>query len=269
MCRSRRQAGRLAGTDILDGPLPPPDGRRLIGGERANGNSTIRNDRENAGAESTSAPHGSRADEARRAPRRDRRPLDRPLRVSRAPGYTYLSHQASDGVVLYFKVPSNWSRFTFSSDEKSVNGQLSISQVSQIQGARWYVSFDAAPGAKPGLFLNELKSRHPTGIAFAARLNPTVRDSFSLAGMRSEILGIDPLSQSANSPFNVLSYSEFTSKGGIRGSKLVTDITDTGGITDTYAQIVDVDPSTNWVFAIAVACRGAAGGPTREASTRS
>jgi hypothetical protein len=183
-------------------------------------------------------------------------------------GYTYLSHQSPDGTALYFKVPGTWTRFGSSSDVKATNGQLSISQISQvlgtqIQGAQWYESFNASPHAKPGLFINDLGSKYPEGIAFTAQLNPSLRDAFSLAGLRSEVLGTDPLAPAQNSPFNVLAYNEFTKKGGIRGSKLVTDINDGAGITVTYAQIVEVDPATNYVSAIAVGCRASCWGPNQ------
>ncbi|MGH9919880.1 MAG: hypothetical protein ACRD6W_13580, partial [Nitrososphaerales archaeon] len=56
-------------------------------------------------------------------------------------GYTYLSHTTSaDHTVLYFKLPSNWVRYSFSNDIKAANGPLSQTQVSQIQGARWEMS---------------------------------------------------------------------------------------------------------------------------------
>lgn len=177
-------------------------------------------------------------------------------------GYTYLSHTTSaDHTVLYFKLPSNWVRYSFSKDIKAANGALNQTQVSQIQGARWYVSFAGNKTAKPNLFSN-LAAKYPQGIAFVAALDENSRDSFSLAAMRAEILGEDPLSQSSgSSPFTVLSYNEFTKTGGIRGSKLVTDIADRGGLTDTYAQVVEVDPNTNYVFAIAIACRASCWGP--------
>jgi hypothetical protein len=177
-------------------------------------------------------------------------------------GYTYFSHTNPDHTVVYFKLPSNWVRYTFSSDVKAANGQLSPSQVSQIQGARWYMSFAGSRTAKPNLF-SDLAAKYPQGIAFVAQLSENARDSFSLAQMRSEILGEDPLAQANNSPFNVLSYNEFTLNGGIRGSKLVTDIADRGGLTDTYAQVVEVDPGTNYVFALAIACRASCWGPNQ------
>jgi hypothetical protein len=177
-------------------------------------------------------------------------------------GYTYFSHTTSaDHTIVYFKLPTNWVRYSFSNDIKAANGNLSQSQVNQIQGARWYISFAGNSKAKPNLFSN-LSAKYPQGIAFVAALDENSRDSFSLAAMRAEILGQDPLSQSSgSSPFTVLSYNEFTLNGGIRGSKLVTDIADRGGLTDTYAQVVEVDPNTNYVFGLAVACRASCWGP--------
>ena len=181
-----------------------------------------------------------------------------------ATGYTYLSHRSPDGTVVYFKVPTNWTRYSYSADVKAANGSLSMSQVSQIEGAKWEVTFTGAPKSKPNLF-NNLSGESPQGVAFAAQLNPTVRDSFSLQAMRSMILGQDPLSQSSGSPFTILAYNEFTLAGGIRGSKLTTDIAEPHGLTDTYGQIIEVDPQTNWVYALAIGCRASCWGPNESA----
>jgi hypothetical protein len=174
-------------------------------------------------------------------------------------GYTYLSHRNPDKTVIYFKLPSSWTRFEYSSDLKSANGALSPSQLTQITGAKWEVTFTSSPDARPSLFTN-LGARYPQGVAFAAQLNSQTRDGWSNASLRQEILGTDPLNEGQNSPFNVLSYKEFTAPGGIRGSRLVTDINTSSGLTDTFGQVVEVDPTTNWVFAIGVACRASCWG---------
>lgn len=175
-------------------------------------------------------------------------------------GYTYLSHRNPDGTVVYFKLPADWTRYTYPADLRAANGSLSQSQVSQIQGAKWEITFTGAPRSKPNLF-NDLSGRYPQGVAFAVQLNPTQRDTFSIASMRSLILGQDPLGQSSGSPFTILTYNEFTTSGGIRGSKLTTDIAQPKGLTDTYGQIVEVDPQTNWVYALAIGCRASCWGP--------
>jgi len=176
-------------------------------------------------------------------------------------GYTYLSHTtSSDRTVVYFKLPSSWTRFSFSADAKAANGALTQTQVNQIQaGTHWYVSFTSAKHAKPNLNSN-LAAYHPQGLAYVAQLSGTQRDGFSLSSLRSQVLGTDPLSANATA-FNVLSYREFTLPGGIRGSRLTTDIADRGGVTDTFEQIVEVDAQTNWVFAVAVGCRASCWAP--------
>ena len=81
--------------------------------------------------------------------------------------------------------------------------------------------------------------------------------------MRQIILGADPLGANTNSPFNVLNYTESTATGGVRESKLVTDIGQTGGLVSTFAQVVAVDPQTNWIYAIAITCKASCWGPNQ------
>ncbi len=179
-------------------------------------------------------------------------------------GYVYVSHRSPDKTNLYFKLPASWTSFNYSSNLKAANGALSAAQLQQIQilGAHWYTSFSSVKHPTPDL-LDNPSATHPEGLAFAAELSPNARDAYSLSSLRSEILGTDPLSQTSTAPseFKVLNYSEFTAPGGLRGSRLVTDITPSGGFTDTYAQVVEVDQATNWVFGIAIGCRASCWGP--------
>jgi hypothetical protein len=80
--------------------------------------------------------------------------------------------------------------------------------------------------------------------------------------MRAEILGTDPLT-AGGSDFNVLTYDEFTKPGGIRGSKMIVDIGAQNSPVLTYGQVVEVDPQTNWIFAIGIGCRASCWGPNQ------
>jgi hypothetical protein len=177
-------------------------------------------------------------------------------------GYTYLSHTVSNNTILYFKLPSTWSRFTGAQLLKSANGNLTDTQVKQIQGQTWTVAFSAAPHPKLSS-VSSLSQTVPTGTIFIRQLTGNTRDTFSYAALRAELLGEDPLASSTSSPFNVLSYQEFVHTGGIRGSELVTDIADPSGVTDTFAQIVEVDAATNWVYAIGIGCRASCWAPNQ------
>lgn len=173
-------------------------------------------------------------------------------------GYAYISRQNPDGTKLYFKIPSTWRTFGSTQVIEAANGKLSYSQVKQIENGEWLTFFSASRhvdvkqvGVGP--------STAPQGEAFARQLGPAERDSFSLATLRSTILGSDPLT--ATTGVHVLSYTEFTTSGGVRGSRLVADLTGSHGLVTTFGQVVEVDPQTDWEFGIDVSCRASCWGP--------
>lgn len=176
--------------------------------------------------------------------------------------FAYFSHGAQ-GSELYFKLPARWKIFTAKQLIEAANGPLSQTQISQIEQGSWEMSFSGAPHPSPKQLLVE-NSSYPNGVVFARPLTEVDRDALSYGAMRAEILGQDPLTPSttsAASPFNVLSYTEFSRPGGYRGSRLVTDISVTGGVTETFAQIVATDPKTNLIYGIALSCRASCWGP--------
>lgn len=172
-------------------------------------------------------------------------------------GYAYFSHRNPDGLELYFKLPARWKTFDSTQVLEAANGRLSQSQIKQIEGTEWLVLFAASrriSARQVGLS----GSTVPEGEAFTRELSPTERDTFSLASLRQAIIGTDPLS---SSQFNVLSYSEFTAPGGIRGSKLVVDVLGSHGLVTTLGQVVEVDPATDWLYGIAIGCRASCWNP--------
>jgi len=212
---------------------------------------------------------------SRRAPRRARAlvPLFATLGLALALSgclgstYAYISHRNPDGTELYFKIPARWTVFSAKQIVESQNGPLSNAQLNQIESGQWNTAFNASPSAvlkqqEQLQFINTI-AKYPNGYVFARHMTENDRDALSLAAMRAVILGSDPLAASSQSPFNVLNYSEFTAPGGIRGSKLVTDISETGGLIATFAQVIAVDPQTNWIYGIGVSCRASCWGPNQ------
>jgi hypothetical protein len=141
------------------------------------------------------------------------------------------------------------------------NGPLSNAQINQIEAGQWVNAFNAAPHANIKNLLNE-RSTYPNGIVIARQLDENDRDDLSLSAMRAEILGADPLTATSGG-YNVLNYSEFTDPGGIRGSRLTTDIDGSDGLVSTFSQVVAVDPQTNYVYMIGIACRASCWGPNQ------
>ena len=162
---------------------------------------------------------------------------------------------------MYFKIPARWTMFSAKQIVESDNGPLSNAQINQIENGQWINAFNAAPHANIKNLLNE-RSAYPNGIVIARQLGESDRDALSLSAMRAEILNADPLTATSGG-YNVLKYSEFTGPGGIRGSRLTTDIDGSDGLVSTFSQVVEVDPQTNWVYAIGVSCKASCWGPNQ------
>jgi hypothetical protein len=165
-------------------------------------------------------------------------------------GYTYVNHRNPDGTNLYFKVPAAWTLYDAKQVLESQNGPLGPAQLKQLTTGQWIEAFDASPTPSVANALG-LGARYPTGIADAEQLSTDARDSLSFAAMRAALLGTDPLT--ATSGFQILNYNEFTGAGGVRGIKLVTNITDKTPV-HTFGQVVAVDAQTNWLYAIGISC---------------
>lgn len=181
--------------------------------------------------------------------------------LSVSTGFTYISHRNPDGTLLGFKLPAKWATFDTKQVLEAANGPLSASESSQIAAGEWMTAFSAAPKPNANFFANAEKSSYPVGFASAQPLTVDERDGFNYSEMRAQILGTDPLSASSPDPYNVTAYNEFLGSGGIRGSKLTTFIRLSSGASATLSQIVEVDPGTNWVFDIGIACKASCFGP--------
>lgn len=173
-------------------------------------------------------------------------------------GYSYFNRVSPDGTNLYFKLPSTWQTYGASQVIEAANGKLSQSQLAQIENGEWVMYFAGARHValkKIGV----VGSRVPEGEVIARKLTATERDAFSLASLRSSILGTDPLNTAG---MNVLTYSESTGSGGVRESRLTVDVSGAGGVVTTFGQVVAVDPQTDWVFGIGIGCRASCWGPS-------
>jgi hypothetical protein len=164
--------------------------------------------------------------------------------------FRYVSHRAPDGVDLYFKVPSNWTVFNTDQVLEAQNGKLGPTQLKQLSTGEWIETMSNRPGitAKASIGIGK---RYPTALVLERQLSASERDSLNFAAMRSELLGTDPLT--AASGFQILDYSDFTASGGIRGIKMVVNITSTTPVL-TFGQITAVDAGTNYIFTIGVGC---------------
>jgi hypothetical protein len=164
---------------------------------------------------------------------------------------------------MYFKIPAKWHTFSDKQIVEASNGPLPQSQINQIATGQWEMTFSAASHPSIKQLVNE-GSSSPNGVVFTKQLAASDRDVVSFSSLRGLILGSDPFAASTSTVtpvFNVLSYSEFTKPGGIRGSKLVTNINTGNGVIETFAQVMALDPSTNYVYGLGVACKASCWGP--------
>ena len=176
-------------------------------------------------------------------------------------GFTFVSRTNPDKTQLFFKVPSQWKLFGPTQLIEANNGPLSRAQINQIENGEWLTAFSAAPHATAKQQSAPYGARYPAGISIGRQLSVTERDGFSFASLRAVLLGTDPLSGS--SQYNVLSYSEFSKPGGLRGSKMEVDITSSNQVVTTFAQVAMVDANTNWVYAIGLGCHASCYGPNQ------
>jgi hypothetical protein len=184
-----------------------------------------------------------------------------PLSACGLSGYQYVTHLQSGGADLYFKIPSSWTMFDQRQLIEAANGPLSSSQIKDIEGGRWVVTF---AGRHVNVSASESISGHfPTGFVEERPLSLSEQDGFSLASLRTEILSSDPLNPPDPDPYIVLSYNPFTRKGGLRGSSMVVDIKASDGTVATLNQVAMVDSKTNWVYLIAVGCLASCYGANR------
>ena len=170
-------------------------------------------------------------------------------------GYQYLSHRDSSGATAFFKVPSGWSLFDQGQVLQSANGPLSRQQISQIAGSSWSTSFNASSHATVSE-AGDIGGPAPSGLTAVRQLSPSERDGFSLASLRSIILGDDPVAPSSGAKkYQVLSYDEFTKPGGLRGSKMEVNVDLGGGTLATLNQVAMVDSGTKYLYLIGLGCR--------------
>ena len=171
--------------------------------------------------------------------------------------YNFFNYVSSSGADMYFKVPATWSDFgpgqVFSTPQQSI----SPGQLAQIESGDWANVFSAqrttSIQALTGIFASQ-----PFGITQARKLSTSQRDTFSLASLRTLLIPSDPLASSTSSAsgavYTAENYSEFVGPGGMRGSRMVVDIKQTGKLTSVLSQVAEVDSSTNWVYLIGVGC---------------
>ena len=165
--------------------------------------------------------------------------------------YSYVSHRSSDGSVVYFKLPSDWKVYDTKQILSAQNGPLGPSQVSQLAAGAWLEAASAAPtsSARGAITLGR---RWPTAEIAVRPLSQTEQDTLSNRTMRAAILGTDPLT--ASSGFQVLSYTPFAASDGVRGVRLVVNITGVSP-TRTFGEVVEADRQGAWEFAIGIGCQ--------------
>jgi hypothetical protein len=177
-------------------------------------------------------------------------------------GFIYVSHRSRDATILGFKLPGKWKTFDTQQVLEASNGPISSAEAKSVANGEWEETFSNAPHPSADFFAVAEHSKYPVGFVEARQLNAGERDGFSLASLRSEIVGSDPLAAASPDPFTVTAYMEFANtRVGLRGSSLTTNIKLSSGATATLSQIVEVDGTTNWLFAITVACTAACWGP--------
>ncbi|MDA8027102.1 MAG: hypothetical protein M0T78_11305 [Actinomycetota bacterium] len=170
--------------------------------------------------------------------------------------YSFFNYSNSSGADMYFKVPQSWSNFGPKDVYSTPQMTLSASQLASIETGNWATVFTAQRATSLSS-LTGIFAGAPFGISQATKLSASQRDSFSLATLRKLLLPVDPLS-SSNSASGVTyasqSYNEFVTPNGMRGSRMVVYVKQSGKPTAVLDQVAEVDANTNWVYLIGVGC---------------
>ncbi|MGC8481371.1 MAG: hypothetical protein ACP5PJ_07460 [Acidimicrobiales bacterium] len=162
---------------------------------------------------------------------------------------------------MYFRVPSNWTVFSEKQIIDSLPKPPSAASIPAIEAVNFEQIF-AAPGAPSKVTSIGFQNATPVGTVTAGLLSASERDSFSLASLRSLVLGVDPMNTlsgsggASTSGDTVVNYQEFVKPGGYRGSTMTVQVK-SGGHPFEFTQSAVVDPGTNWVYFIAVGCADA------------
>jgi hypothetical protein len=165
--------------------------------------------------------------------------------------FTYVGTSSEQ---VYFKVPSEWTKY----NKKQLLVATGLSESPQAdQAFRWLVGYDADPDPAIGHILG-LDTQHPAVLAWVRELDFQSRDSFSLATIRNAVFPVDQLLQ--NQQADILSAEDVVLKGGIRGVKLVYNISGgnftiaEGNKVFRINQVGFVDPDTNLFYLFILKC---------------
>jgi hypothetical protein len=168
-----------------------------------------------------------------------------------APRYTYV---ASRRHATFFKVPNDWK--VFDQDTLLKANGAPADQASQVKATTWAVGLDASP--KPSVQnTRSVKSVHPVGLATARDLAPDERDTYSMASLRSELLGNDPIAVASqgDSGVQVVSARDIERPHGLHGSELVVTIRQDDGGTATLHQVALLDATAKRISVLGIFCR--------------
>jgi hypothetical protein len=167
--------------------------------------------------------------------------------------YRYIS---SSEAKTYLRVPSDWTVF----DEDQVLGapkDLSPQAARAVRARQWVVAFDSSP--KPNLDHIEIPGEHPAGLARVVVLDDEAKDNVSLKLLRAQVFdGTDPVeAELAGDPnVEVLSNTDVTRPGGLRGTHLVVNLRGATGqeyVTTNYLALVDNETRT--LYLLYIGCR--------------
>ncbi len=170
--------------------------------------------------------------------------------------YTYVSHTNSSGGDSYFRFPSSWTEFSQDQIVTASDSKITLTQLKQIDATEWAYILSANPRAT---LANQkgLTSPKPFGISQQIELTAAQKSNFSLAALRTVFLPDDPLAKTASLSgykYKVLSYSQFSNAYGMKGLRLLVNVTAPNGLTSTLDEAAAVDKATQWVYFIGLGC---------------
>lgn len=148
---------------------------------------------------------------------------------------------------VFLKVPDGWTILREDPPTTTSSG-------ASVAGLPWFVVLDRdrAPSKE---HLNAESPAAPVGIVYVDALTPEQRDTFSLAGLRSLALGLDPFEEgTGDTGVEVLGYDPDFTVNGYHGNRIRLALANADGSTVILDQVALLDAARTRLYVVQFRC---------------
>ncbi len=180
-------------------------------------------------------------------------PLVVALALAAACGSNRYDYVTNDAEGTFLKVPSAWETFSLTAADDEGRPESQPSGIERI----WHVGFDAADRPDTA-HLSEAAPASLVGEISTYSLSVSNTQQMSLSGLRSAVLGFDPLLQDPGLPpqWELVAAAPITGPAGSQGTRVVVNVPNAG--SDGEWITIDVstlfDPNANRAHVLSLHC---------------